>query len=305
MEKKLKRQRLINIILVIALIVGFVQFKDFKTETENRFNNLSHQYNNLNDSINSIYNNVDEKLEEQASLITYFNYEYGELDSENLKVPISVKIIPKTATASTKLTLDFGARTVEMKKGENMEYTADFESDLFLGESGGMVNLIIRDGNTSQSEELDWYISSLHSNYLPELMAGFTFDKTSFSEEKGLTVDGDVFFMGDIEESGGTAFTDLKLVYMINDKIVDEQEIPETAFETAFDDIDVYKTYPDAKAEDTFTLYIECVDEYGLVHRITVKEIVCISGEETSEESLGNYETILDKNDNVLYEGGK
>ena len=87
--------------------------------------------------------------------------------------------------------------------------------------------------------------------------------------------------------------------------IVDEQEIPETAFETAFDDIDVYKTYPDAKAEDTFTLYIEGVDEYGLVHRITVKEIVCISGEETSEESLGNYETILDKNGNVLYEGGK
>ena len=70
MEKKLKRQRLINIILVVALIVGFVQFKDFKTETENRFNNLSHQYNNLNNNINSIYNNVDEKLKEQASLIT-------------------------------------------------------------------------------------------------------------------------------------------------------------------------------------------------------------------------------------------
>ena len=92
---------------------------------------------------------------------------------------------------------------------------------------------------------------------------------------------------------------------MLNDNIVEEVEILETAFQSAVSDIDVYKTYPDAKAEDTFTLYIEGVDEYGLVHRITVKEIVCISGEETSEESLGNYETILDKNDNVLYEGGK
>lgn len=306
MEKKLKRQRLINIILVVALIVGFVQFKGLKTETENRFNNLSHQYKNLNDSINSIYNNVDEKLEEQASLITYFNYEYGELDSENLKVPISVKIIPKTATASTNLTLDFGARTVEMKKGENMEYTADFESDLFLGESDETVKLIISEGNTTKSEELEWYKSSLHSNYLPEMMAGFTFDKTSFSEEKGLTVDGDVFFMGDIEESGGKAFTDLKLVYMLNDNIVEEVEILETAFQSAVSDIDVYKTYPDTKADDTFTLYIEGADEYGLVHRVTLKEFICSVTESESEDSdNGFYETILDKNGNVLYEGGK
>ena len=156
-------------------------------------------------------------------------------------------------------------------------------------------------GNTTQSEELEWYKSSLHSNYLPEMMAGFTFDKTSFSEEKGLTVDGDVIFMGDIEESGGTAFTDLKLVYIINDKIVDEQEIPETVFESAFSDIDVQKTYPDAKEGDTFTLYIDGVDEYGFVHRITLKETVCSSAESDAEEpSDGFYEIILDKDGNEL-----
>ena len=301
MEKKLKRQRLINIILVIALIVGFVQFKDFKTETENRFNNLSHQYNNLNDSINSIYNNVDEKLEEQASLITYFNYEYGELDSENLKVPISVKIIPKTATASTKLTLDFGARTVEMKKGENMEYTADFESDLFLGESGGMVNLIIREGNTTQSEELEWYISSLHSNYLPELMAGFIFDDSTYTEYKGLTIKGDVMFMGDIEEEMKN-FTDLKLVYKINQKIVEEQEIPASAFSTAVDTIDVNKTYPDVRTGDTFTLYVEGTDKYGFVHRTTAKSIIYVKADEIALETMDDVsEIILDKDGNVLY----
>lgn len=305
MEKKLKRQRLINIILVVALIVGFVQFKDFKTETENRFNNLSHQYKNLNDSINSIYNNVDEKLEEQASLITYFNYEYGELDAENRLVPVSVKITPKTLTDKTVITLDFGSEKVQLKRGDGGEFTADFNAPLFPDTESEVVKLLIKDGNTTQTQELDWYISSLHSNYLPEMMAGFTFDKTSFSEEKGLTVKGDVMFMGDIEESDGKAFSDLKLIYMLNDKIVEEVEIPETFFESAVSDIDVQKTYPDAKADDTFTLYVEGVDEYGFVHRITVKETVCISGEETSEESLGNYETILDKNGNVLYEGGK
>ncbi len=306
MEKKLKRQRIINIILVIALIVGFVQFKGFKTETENRFNNLSHQYNNLNNNINSIYNNVDEKLEEEASLVTSFNYEYGKLDAENRLVPVSVKITPKTLTDKTVLTLDFGSEKVELKRGDGGEFIADFNAPLFPDTDSEVVKLLIKDGNTTQIQELDWYISSLHSNYLPELMAGFTFDKTSFSEEKGLTVDGDVIFMGDIEESGGTAFTDLKLVYIINDKIVDEQEIPETVFESAFSDIDVQKTYPDAKEEDTFTLYIEGADEYGLVHRVTLKEFVCSVTESESEDSdNGFYESILDKNGNVLYEGGK
>ncbi|MBQ1966537.1 MAG: hypothetical protein II356_01030 [Clostridia bacterium] len=305
MEKTVKKQRLIIIILAVALVVAFVQLNGYKTESENRFNNLSNQIQRVSDDIQSIYGNVDDMLEEEASLVTSFNYEYGKLDAENRLVPVSVKITPKTLTDKTVITLDFGSEKVQLKRGDGGEFTADFNAPLFPDTESEVVKLLIKDGNTTQTQELDWYISSLHSNYLPELMAGFTFDKTSFSEEKGLTVDGDVFFMGDIEESGGTAFTDLKLVYMINDKIVDEQEIPETAFETAFDDIDVYKTYPDAKAEDTFTLYIEGVDEYGLVHRITVKEIVCISGEETSEESLGNYETILDKNGNVLYEGGK
>ena len=301
MEKKLKRQRFINIILVIALIVGFVQFKDFKTETENRFNNLSHQYNNLNNNINSIYNNVDEKLEEQASLITYFNYEYGELDSENLKVPVSVKIIPKTATASTKLTLDFGSRTVDMKKGENMEYTADFESDLFLGESGGMVNLIIRDGNTTQSEELEWYISSLHSNYLPELMAGFIFDDSTYTEDKGLTIKGDVMFMGDIEEESEN-FSNLKLVYKINRKIVAEQDITKDTFKSAVDTVKVGATFSDVKTGDTFELYVEGVDKYGFIHRSAAKKIDDIKeGTTETVTAIEDNETILDKDGNILY----
>lgn len=301
MEKKLKRQRIINIILVIALIVGFVQFKNFKEDTENRFNNLSHQYNNLNNSINSIYNNVDEKLEEQASLITYFNYEYGELDSENLKVPISVKIIPKTVTEYTSLTLDFGNRTVDMKRGDKMEFTADFDSDLFLGEGAGNVNLIIKEGKTAYTEELEWYIDSLHTQYLPQLMAGFIFDDSTHTEDKGLTIKGDVMFMGDIEEEMKN-FTDLKLVYKINQKIVEEQEIPTSAFSTAVDTIDVNKTYPDVRTGDTFTLYVEATDKYGFVHRTTAKSIIYVKADEIALETMDDVsEIILDKDGNILY----
>ncbi|MBQ5905393.1 MAG: hypothetical protein IIW88_05960, partial [Clostridia bacterium] len=202
MEKTVKKQRLIIIILAVALVVAFVQLNGYKTESENRFNNLSNQIQRVSDDIQSIYGNVDDMLEEEASLVTSFNYEYGKLDAENRLVPVSVKITPKTLTDKTVITLDFGSEKVQLKRGDGGEFTADFNAPLFPDTESEVVKLLIKDGNTTQTQELDWYISSLHSNYLPELMAGFTFDKTSFSEEKGLTVDGDVFFMGDIEESG-------------------------------------------------------------------------------------------------------
>ena len=90
---------------------------------------------------------------------------------------------------------------------------------------------------------------------------------------------------------------------MLNHKVVEEQEIPETVFASAVSDIDVQKNYPDAKEGDIFTICVEGVDEYGFVHRITLKETVCISDEDVTEEALdGNYETILDKDGNVLYD---
>ena len=302
MEKIVKRQRLIIIILAVALVVAFVQINGYKTESENRYNSLSNQIQRVSDNIQSIYGNVDDMLEKEASLVTSFKYEYGKLDAENRLVPVSVKITPKTYTDKTTLTLDFGSEKVQLNRGEDGEFIANFNAPLFPDTESEVVKLLIKDGNTTQTQELEWYISSLHGEYLPELMAGFIFDHTKFTEEKGLTVDGDVMFMGDIEESGGKAFSDLKLIYMLNDKIIEEQQIPETTFETAVSDIEIYKTYPDAKEGDIFTLCVEGVDEYGFVHRITLKETVCISAEDITEESLeGNYETIFDKDGNVLY----
>ena len=306
MEKTVKRQRLIIIILAVALVVAFVQLNGYKTESENRYNSLSNHIQRVSDNIQEIYGNVDRMLEEEASLVTSFNYEYGKLDAENRLVPVSVKITPKTYSDRTTLTLDFGSEKVELNRGADGEFIADFNAPLFPDTESEVVKLLIKDGNTTQTQELEWYISSLYEKFLPQLMAGFIFDHTKFTEEKGLPVDGEVMFMGDIEESGGKAFTDLKLVYMLNDKIVEEVEIPEATFQSAVSDIDIYKTYPDAKAEDIFTLYIEGVDEYGFVHRITLKETVCISDEDITEEALdGYYETILDKEGNVLYDREK
>lgn len=309
MEKTVKRQKIAITVLAFALVFVFFYLSETRSDLENRYNNLSHQYNNLNSQINSIYNNVDAKLKEQASLITSFDFEYGELDSENMKVPVSVKITPKTTDSSTKLFLDFGERTVEMKKGEKTEYTAEFKSDLFVGTENETVKLLIQNGDTTETEELDWYISSLHGHYLPDLFGSFIFDDSIRTEDNNYKVDGDVMFNFDVEEGEELPFKNMKVVYMHNDTVLEEQDVPDSVFDTAVTTLSLNKTFPDIKEGDAFTIYLEGEDEYGFIHRNVIKQEffhTLPEGNYTSEIlSEDDGEIILDKEGNVLYGGKK
>lgn len=304
MENTVKRQRILIIILAVALAVCFFSVNSLKTELDNSRNNFNSQIQNLRNEIDSIYSDVDEMLKEKASLLTSFDYSYGELDAKNMKVPVSVKITPKTVNEDTSLTLSFGNKSIAMVKGEGTEFTADFLSDLFLGDEEGNVRLIIKNGSMEETEELDWYISSLHGAFLPYLYSHFVFDHTSFDAEKGLTVDGDVMYLSDEEEIKNVK--NIKLIYKLNDKTVETQEIlPEEG--RKFDSIDINKAFPEAKEGDTFELFQEYEDNYGFIHRSTVTKYTCkLPNEEGSVETeevvSKDGEIILDKEGNVLYQ---
>lgn len=302
MENTVKRQRILIIILAVALAVCFFSVNSLKTELDNSRNNFNSQIQNLRNEINSIYSDVDEMLKEKASLLTSFDYSYGELDAKNMKVPVSVKITPKAVNEGTSLTLDFGDKRIDMVKGEGTEFTADFLSDLFLGSEEGNVKLIIKNGATSETEELDWYISSLHYGFLPNLYSHFAFDHTSFSAENGLIVKGDVMYLSDEEETKNVK--NVKLVYKLNNKITETQDVfPEEG--RRIDSIDINKAFPEAKEGDTFELLQEYEDIYGFIHRSTVTKYTCSPQSEdmTETEAIAkDGEIILDKEGNVLYQ---
>ena len=304
MENTVKRQKVIIVILAFALGFCFFSINDLQTTIENNNSNFNSQIQNLRNEINSIYSDVDEMLKEKASLLASFNYSYGNLDEKNMKVPVSVKITPKTVNENTSLTLDFGSKKIPMVRAEGTEFTADFLSELFLSSEEGNVKLIIKNGSTEETEELDWYISSLHGAYLPNLYSYFAFDHTSFDAENGLTVKGDVMYLSDEEEIKDVK--NIKLIYKLNDKITYTQEIlPEEG--RRIDSIDINKAFPEAKEGDTFELLQEYEDSYGFIHRSTVTEYTCrLPNEEGSVETeeivSKDGEVILDKAGNVLYQ---
>lgn len=305
MEKKLKRQRFVIIILIIAVVYGYFYVSEMKNDLNNRYNSLSNQYNNLNGQINSIYSNVDVKLKEQASLITDFDFSYGKLDKDTLKASVKAKITPKEASPDTKLYLDFGGRIIEMKKGKGMEYTADFETELFLKTDDGTVDLLIKEGSVTKTEDLEWYVDSLHSNFLPHLYSSLIFADAVVTEKKELKIEGDLMF-DVLSEEELSSFKNKKLYFLVNDIIISEEDILQSS---GFSDrTEIIKIYPDVKAGDKVSLYVEAEDEYGFIHRNIVKEVIC-GGEPVTvtieENERPSGDIILDKEGNVLSDGWK
>lgn len=69
-----------------------------QSRIENTNNAINIVENHLDNQINSIYQNVDQKLEAQASLIHNFSTKVGKLNSVTLTVPITFTIEPETVT---------------------------------------------------------------------------------------------------------------------------------------------------------------------------------------------------------------
>lgn len=302
MEKKTRNQRIIIVLLTVMLIFNFFSVMDMNNRFDNLESNISYRFENISSNINNIFSEVasiSDDNKAQASLVTSFEYEYGELKKGNRKIPVKVKITPKTVTEDTALFLELGGRTVEMQKSEGKTaFVAEFETDIFAKTDDDNVKLVIKRGDTAESEELDWSISHLYNEYLPSIWIYFAFDKSEYESSKGLNIRGNLIFAGDKEDNN---FTNLKLIFKLNDKVVSVDEISETEKATLSDEIN--KSLPDVKTGDSFELCIEGEDTYGYIHEKTLKKIPYVTEDIISEEEkLSKGETIKDKEGNILFD---
>ena len=302
MEKKIRNQRIIILLLTVMLIFNFFTVMDMNSRLDNLENNINYRFENIRSNISNIFSeiaSISDDNKAQASLVTSFEYEYGELEKGNRKIPVEVKITPKTVTDDTSLYLEFGGRTVEMKKDEGKTaFVAEFERDIFSQTDDDNVRLVIKRGDAAENEELDWNISSLHSEYLPSIWMYFAFDKSEYDSSKGLTIRGNLIFAGDKEDN---SFENLRLIFKLNDEVVSVDEISEAQKATHSEEIN--KNLPNVKTGDSFELCIEGEDTYGYIHEKTLKKIPYVTEDVISaEEALSNEEIIKDKKGNILFD---
>ena len=256
-------KRLFTAVVCIALIVSLVRIHNLKEELERETGYLQSRVQSLESQINSIYREVDEMLEKEASLITFEEWKITSMDVELETANIKVTITPKEYQEGvTEAVLQVGNQDCPMTMKDG-SFRAEVETALF--DNCQIESMVMRDGSQVRTEYLGW---GIHPRYdmLPDVSAHLN-GKWSFGPRGRdySTAECDGTVQINIESKGD--MTGIKSVHLLEvlDGLVQERT------EILADEYGMYTAECKEKYElpfgSRFELVAEVVDQYGLVYR--------------------------------------
>ena len=83
-------------ILAIALLACFIWVDALTSEIDRLSDAMHSQHQVLMNQVESIYSNVENMLQEEASLLSGFEVEYGEINLDDHTIDVSVKLVPNS-----------------------------------------------------------------------------------------------------------------------------------------------------------------------------------------------------------------
>ncbi len=241
--------------LVIMQIVSFVQIGNLRNTINNYENNFHNEIDHLRTEISGIYSNVDNMLEEEASILQTAEYEIGELNLDTLVAPVTFTIVPKTIADDTTVAIDING-TPHQTTRNNTEFTATVDIEM-----GDVVtpNIVITTGGIQHLQAMNARIS-LTDEFVPEISyPRFTGIENPSPE---YSASGHVRF--DVKEAmNGNSITTAEFIAK-----VDDAEVFTLPFEQPHNgsfEAPVTMEFP-VSAGQTVSYYVNATDEMGFTH---------------------------------------
>jgi len=264
----MKRDKLVIIIVVLLAmqIYSLYQISSQKREIEGNRARLSSLQNQLEKQISSIYQNVDEKLKEKASIIKASDYIIGEVDVEKLEAPVTFTIVPKESTDNTKVFLDFSGKTIRLEKqgttftgSENIEISSEINPTVIV-ETNGVKHL---------EDNYNLRIGRIADHIFPKTSFPRYSGKTSYSS-KGYEINGSVSF--DVKASNESfIFEKVYYISKINNKIYSRKEMEKSSDTTFSLEIDERIPLEDG---EVLTTHVLARDNLGFSHEFFMEHYV-------------------------------
>ncbi len=254
----------------------------------------------LNNSIQSMYGQFSSLLEEQNSLISSLDWDYGEYDFDTHEANIRVNVVPKQSSEDLLLVISVGDRKAALKPSGSGTYSGAIKLDIFSEYETPILSFT--QGGVTQNEMLDeMYMNNLWDFYLPYAsLAGNTID----CEERDK--DGNVFTrqIFNIEFHPSRALDDYFLneawlVTVVNGQVTERQDVQNIAsvdFANGFTlELEKELTYGEA---DVVEIYLEAVDNRGITYESSI-----FKWEDGAYYAFLGIPSVIDENGNVLLEG--
>lgn len=222
--------------------------------------------------IGNIYSQVQSMLEQEASLLSYGEWEYGAADVEDGTVEVICSVTPKEYSAEqTSATLYCGdnAYPMELKDGQ---YFSKFELSVY--ENSTVERVVFTEGDTTRTEELGWGISPRY-DYLTRV-----YGILEYSVRNGKEVDGK--YVWDLDalihisaerKVNPVEVKSMALVAELDGEEVDRMDIPLSSAINAEHGSNIHQYEYEFKKQyemplgSEFFLYLETVDGDNLYHR--------------------------------------
>ena len=299
--KKTNWKAIAVVALVVLLIVSFFKIAELSDAVENlqRENaSLTNGIQALRDDIQAIYDNVDTKLKEQASLVAGVDFEIGDISDDMKSVELALTIVPKLVSDDMEVTVSVDGETVPLTRNGS-EFTGSVAVGLFVGYNEWPL-LSIKSAEGTKTEYLDSIdVSYLYSRHLPSLYA----DMSASSTLKNGKLQVDAGFSIESKPASNNSpitFVSFTLIEEINGEEVNRSDITDEVRKSGNSYNTRYIKSFEMTQEDELKVYVIAEDTLGYIHK-TLAHFWIQSEDGAVAEAVFGGELIYDKDGNLLY----
>ena len=272
-KKKITILTVIVIVIGIALCFAFVKINDLELRIRNLQGYMNSSISMLENSVNSIYSNVDEQLKEEASLLSGFEVEYGEIDLNDHTIDVTVKLVPKLISEDMKLSVSINGRSTDLIKTGSV-FTGTIPVDIYNMDELMFMSIETEAGIQTQflSEIQVAYLweTRIPSLYYCDLSGDAIFGTGKYILTGMLDIN-----CSPVEQTPNVRFEKFVLVTELNGKEINREDISQDVLND--------QTYPhgvyfrddyamecEAVEGDELSIYLEATDSLGYLHRMLI-----------------------------------
>ena len=271
MEKKIKSLQACVVILTIALCACIYKINALESDLKNLDYSWERQNQQIINQVQSIYQNVDEKLREEASLLSSVAAEYGDIDLENHTIDVTVKIVPKLISDDLNIQISMNGRKAELSRDGNY-FIGTIPVDIYnIGEQ--MLMTIDTAAGTQTQYLSEIQVEYLWGERIPSLYYSDISGQATFAEGK-YTLNGHINInCSPAVQTPDVTFESFILVTELNGKEISKEDISSEvlnyeAYPNGVYWYDTYQTECEAVEGDELGIYLEATDSLGYLHKM-------------------------------------
>ena len=296
------------VIFVIFLLVQNSILNQKVKNLQKDYDNAKLEMEQMQNSIDEIYMNVEEQLRKQASLFSSITYNFGDLHKELGTVDMHIALIPKTVVSEIALSVKFNEEVVVFEKDDSNTYHATVQVPLFFDGEGPLI--MMETEEKIQTELLDYFeVQNLWVHYLPSIHVDLEGRANYNQATNSLKMNASLTVKYKIAARYSANFENMQIVVRTNNGEIareditniiksDKDKITNGTYTAPFDD-----TFTVGNKED-FYVYFVAVDSLGYRHEYLAYHWLR-NTDNLTPELLMVEEKIYDANGNLLVSGKK